>query len=243
MHLEKKDKIIITISFYIAISLVLSIVFVGIKNTNYSLPENGTDSWSVVIDPYDKIKCINDDIFVIGDFHDDIYLAKFNSSGSMLWEQTWGTNFTDELNQLCYDSNDSILLVIDSGIGWVSDADQFYPYNVSILKYANSGEIMWFRMLNFSKLHRVDSISLDLNDSLLVAGSEYNNSVSKDFLLKLNKSGKTIWKRDINASYPILKTDSENNIYVFGRDFNENSCLIKYNSSGSKVWQIEVTEY
>lgn len=219
---------------------------------NANINSDNVDSWSTIIKQENyintpNIKCINNDIYVIGTIDSrysiNIYVAKYNSSGIKLWEQTWGGTNTTWLKGFEFDSEDNLYIV-----------GELYPINYSeeqsffLLKYTNSGELLWSKTLSnnsniYSVNYKVNSIKLDLNDFIYIIGVEYHQSVTLNFLIKLNSSGNILWQHKSIMSHFMgsseIQIDSKNNIYIYGGGFRTKLFLIKYNSSGSIRWYEE----
>lgn len=219
---------------------------------NLNLNSNGTDSWSTIIKQENyisnpNIKCINNDIYVIGTIESqrslNIYVAKYNSSGIKLWEQTWGGTSQAWLMGFEFDSEDNLYIV---GLSYpiYSSGNK----SIFLLKYTNSGELSWSKKIsnnsNIYNVHyEVNSIKLDLNDFIYIIGLEHHQGVTLNFLIKLNSSRNILWQYKSNMSHYMgfseIQIDSKNNIYVYGGGFRTKLFLIKFNSSGSIRWYEE----
>ncbi|MFW9973636.1 MAG: hypothetical protein ACFFDF_25880, partial [Candidatus Odinarchaeota archaeon] len=65
------------------------------------------------------------------------------------------------------------------------------------------------------------------------------SSILHKFLLKLDSSGNILWNQQLEWEILQLEIDLDNNIYVIGDQYPK-FYLCKYNSSGSKLWSLEL---
>ncbi len=92
----------------------------------------------------------------------DILLLKFNPSGTLQWQRTWGGNASDYGNDLSVDSSNHVWVVGDTASYGAGGP------NVVLLDFDSSGnllsQIVWGRASS-------DSVSLDVSGEVFVAGS------------------------------------------------------------------------
>jgi len=186
----------------------------------------------------------------------DIFLVKYNSSGTKQWTKQLGTSSSDGGNGVTTDSSGNIYVTgyTDGGL----DGNTSSGYNdIFLVKYNSSGTKQWTKQLGTSYLDEGYSVTTDSLDNIYVTGwTNWNldgntSSGGRDiFLLKYNSSGTKQWTKQLGSSsvdegYGVT-TDSLDNIYVTGitygdLDGNTNSgngdiFLLKYDSSGTKQW-------
>lgn len=158
------------------------------------------------------------DIYVTGMFDDtgvkDILLAKYNSSGSQLWNKTFSEGGSDHPKDIVLDSSSNIFITGDIG-------GNFY-----VAKYNSSGSPLW--NITDSNGDHATSIAIDSSSNIYVTGS----SIGGDYYTaKYNSSGSRIW----NITYGEtgsdkasgIALDSSNNVYIVGDGGN----IIKYSQS------------
>lgn len=170
----------------------------------------------------------------------DIFITKFNSSGSKLWNITWGTSGAEFFNAVTIDTLDNIYIA-----GAVIDST---PYPI-LVKLNSSGTQLWnittIGYINFQDL------TTDFEDNIIFG----NDRV----LQKFNSSGEMIWTQNLTKStFGLnLATDSYGNIFIAENRitpcppdnmyFIISSCICttiyleKYNSSGSFIWEKRCT--
>jgi len=146
----------------------------------------------------------------------DLFLAKYDSSGSIQWQRVLGGASSDEGKAVAVDSSDNIYVLAETESTGAGSLDFL------LAKYDSSGTIQWQRVLGGASLEFAESIALDSSDNVYVLG--WTNSAgagSFDFLLaKYNSSGTIQWQRllggvgdDRSSS---IAVDSLDNLYVLG---------------------------
>jgi len=186
----------------------------------------------------------------------DIFLVKYNSSGTKQWTQQLGTSSYDYGGGVTVDSSDNIYLA-GSTAGGLDGNTNSGGYDNFLVKYNTSGTKQWTQQLGSTSNDLVYEITVDSSDNIYVTGytegelDGNTNSGGKDlFLFKYNSSGS-------NHRYQLLGTssdeegndvtvDSSDNIYVTGyteggldgyiSSGGKDLILVKYNSSLTKQW-------
>ena len=178
----------------------------------------------------------------------DIFLVKYNSSGTKQWTKQFGNSSVDSANGLAIDSSNNIYVTgMDNGT------------NFFLGKYNSSGTEQWQVLIGGTASFGYKTI-VDSSDNIYVAGytSSYPSSLHGNssagsvdgILLKYDSSGTRQWTKQFGSSgYDMsmgITVDNSSNIYVTGYtdgglDTNTNSggndaFIIKYNSSGTKQW-------
>jgi len=178
----------------------------------------------------------------------DIFLVKYNSSGTKQWTKQMGTDDYEKGNGVTTDSSGNIY-VTGSTSGGLDGNTNSGSRDIFLIKYNSSGTKQWTKT---SSGGRGNSVSTDSSGNIYVTGDTYGgldgntNSGSYDiFLIKYNSSGTKQWTKQLGTSSGDygngVSTDSSDNIYVTGYtngdlDGNTNSgnfdiFLVKYNSS------------
>ncbi len=180
----------------------------------------------------------------IGEYYtsDDIYIAKFNSSGAKLWEQTWGGSEYDFFRGFVVDSENNFYIVGITNNFFVGISGSIF-----LLKYNTTGNLLWSEMIDpFSSdgYYQIHSFNIDFNDSVYLTCTMDDYTIEKTFITKINTSGIILWTQEIeltDKAYDLsTEIDSDGNIYLSG--FSSNSFLLKLNSSGSRQWNYEFGE-
>ena len=219
------------------------------NSTNLSADDNA-DSWSRQIKSGPQLysssmALIDNHTYIIGSIgeyytNDDIYIAKFNSSGVKLWEQIWGGSEYDSFNDYIVDSENNIYIV-----GTTSNYYNAYSGSIFLLKYNTTGNLLWFKTIdqfNYNAFFKFHSIDIDLNDSIFISSTGYNSTNFKTFITKINSSGNIFWTEEIEIGFDPndlkIQIDSVGNIYLYGDSY-PNLFLLKLNTSGARQWYNE----
>lgn len=195
----------------------------------------------------------NGDIFIIGTFStqklilgvdtlknkgtNNIYFAKLDSNGTILWARTAGGTSYCEGKSITTDSHGDIVI-----------AGNYYGYTITlgnytlqnfgewdffVAKYNTNGGLIWAIHEGDESNDMVNSVSTDLNKNIIIAGSfssssisigatQLNNSsVDEDLLFaKYDSNGNALWAKSAGG-YSLDKatgcsSDSFGNVFVIG---------------------------
>jgi uncharacterized delta-60 repeat protein len=214
----------------------------GITQWQRTLGGSGTDAGDgIAIDS-------SNNLYVVGRTNsqgagfDDIFLAKYNSSGVIQWQNLLGGSSTEFGYGVAIDSTGNVY--VSGGTGSQGQGS----YDFLLAKYNSSGVIQWQRILGGSVIDISRALAIDSNDnvySLGIAQSFTANSYYL-FLVKYNTSGTVQWQRvlggaESDTGYGVA-IDSSGNVYVSGGTNSHTAStydflLAKYTSAGSVVWQ------
>jgi uncharacterized delta-60 repeat protein len=175
----------------------------------------------------------------LGDY--DICLAKYDSSGTLLWDRVWGGNNDDAGYAVALDSSENI---------YVAGYTRSYgaqEHDMVLLKYSSSGSLLDNFTWGGSDWENAYDIILDSSENIYLAG--YTRSFGAVFndvcLVKFNSGGTLQWNRtwggnDWECAYAI-GLDSFEDVYLtgytksYGAIFSD-AFLMKYNSTGTRQW-------
>ncbi len=186
----------------------------------------------------------------------DLFVVKYNSSGTKQWTNQLGTWDTDFANGVATDSSGNVYVTGSTyrsldGNTSAGNADLF------LVKYNSSGTKQWTKQLGSSSDDYANGIVTDSSGSVYVTGTTYggldgNTSAGNAdlFVVKYNSGGTKQWTKQLGTPSTDtangVTTDSSGNVYVAGGtygglDGNSGSggndfFVVKYNSSGTKQW-------
>jgi len=171
-----------------------------------------------------------------GNFNDnngesDIYLAKYNNNGELIWVRTLIDPSFSGLNEerptaICLDNNNNIYLT-----GFTMTKGFF------VAKWNDAGALQWTKYFNDTETNNVTTYTIKFsNNSILISGL-FNLTVDFDpsenqsnpltafnndgFLLSLSDTGNFQWVKQFQTNGAVLltglETDTNNNIFVSGR--------------------------
>ena len=165
-------------------------------------------------------------------------LLKYNTSGALEWNRTWGEGFFTGAMGIVVDSSNNIYL-----------GGKIGP-DMCLVKFDNFGVWQWNRSWNTLRNVYCRGITIDSSDDIYLVGEGLifiDNSTGfgiETSLLKYNKFGELQWSHIWNTTtgsttrYLIngISLDSSNNIYLAKRTIDDNMELEKFDSSGNKEW-------
>jgi hypothetical protein len=171
----------------------------------------------------------------------DIFIVKYNSSGTAQWATSIGSPGTDNGTSITVDTNGSVYVtgffsstmtirdfvsggdggdVILASYGTLASAGSFDAF---IVKYSASGTAQWATPIGSTNNESVNSVSVDLSGNVYVTGS-FNGTVTiRNFGSGGGGGAITL------TSYGTLTTAG-----------NADAFIVKYNSSGTAQWATSI---
>ena len=191
----------------------------------------------------------------INSWSDDIFLVKYNSSGTKQWTKKLGIFDNESGVSMTVDSSDNIYVTGYTREVYDGNSNS-ENYDIFLMKYNSSGTKQWTKQLGNSAADIGMGVTVDSSDNIYVTGiasggrDRNTGSVGEDIVLvKYNPSGTKQWTKQLGSSSSNfawdVTVDSSDNIYVTGftngnfeENFNQESYydifLAKYNSDGVK---------
>lgn len=184
----------------------------------------------------------------------DVFLAKLNVDGAMLWTKQWGAPDPDYGNAVAVDHSGNIYV---AGETWTS----FNGLDIFLTKWNADGTKAWTRQWGTPYADSGNAVTVDPAGNIYVTGVIEAYQVGHEgmlfdvFLTKWNADGAEIWSKQWGgeADGRSVTVDLQGNIYVAGTtwssfDGNRNvggicdgyACpdvfLTKWRADGSTVW-------
>ena len=172
-------------------------------------------------------------IYICGvahNFNQDYYIAKYNSSGSQLWQQTFnGTgNGDDRPIALDLDGSGNVFVTGTTFAG-ISMTD------ITTIKYNTSGVQQWVQHYDFADtVELAADIAVNSAGDIVVTGASANNAVNSDFVvIKYNNNGNPINVQRFASpgnghDFPMeMALDTADNIFIVGGSDNGSQYDIK----------------
>jgi len=186
----------------------------------------------------------------------DLFVVKYNSSGTWQWTKQNGTDRYDEARGVATDSSGNVYVTgyTEGGLDGNTSAGNA---DLFVVKYNSSGSKQWTNQLGTSSTDTANGVATDSSGNVYVAGGTYGgldgntgSGVNDLFVVKYNSSGTKQWTKQLGTSSNDrahgVATDSSGNVYVTGYtagglDGNTiagffDLFVVKYNSSGTKQW-------
>ena len=149
----------------------------------------------------------------------DLFVVKYNSSGTWQWTKQNGTDRYDEARGVATDSSGNVYVTgyTEGGLDGNTSAGNA---DLFVVKYNSSGTKQWTKQLGSSSRDYANGIVTDSSGSVYVSGTTYggldgNTSAGNAdlFVVKYNSSGTKQWTQQLGTS----STDSANGI-AFGNN-------------------------
>jgi hypothetical protein len=166
-----------------------------------------------------------------------VFLAKYNSSGSLQWQRILGQSTNNQFGpyQIAIDSGDNIY------VGGMKTNDPSGPFGL-VAKYNSSGSLQWQRFLTGAPTRiQAQYLSVDSSDNLYVSGGAGTQAADPNFrvpyLAKFTSGGSLQWQRT-PADGPLsnegkkLSFDNANNVYLA-----TSTGAVKFSSAGVVQWE------
>jgi len=193
----------------------------------------------------------------------DIFLKKFNASGTRLWTYQVGTSSADYMEGMVTSSSGETYMV-GYTYGALSDHTSQGGVDTILIKTDGDGNKLWDIQTGTSANDYGFGVTVDSSGNVFIVGYTYGSLAgtitgSKDlFLIKYNSSGIFQWAKQMGCShddtysaadgaYAIdVQVDSTGNIYVAGftsGNMEGNSLIggydlfaVKFDSIGNQLW-------
>ena len=174
-------------------------------------------------------------VFLISSGANDIFLAKYNIGGNIVWAKRWGNTGNDKALSVAVAENGDCFIT-----GYFSETISIGSTQISssggrdifIAKINSSGTVQWAKKAGGNGEDKGLSVSLDKTGNIYVAGSFTqsasfsgntitNSGKNSAFLAKYNSNGSIQWAKAAGAccdttQYRSVFVDENSNVYVAG---------------------------
>ena len=156
----------------------------------------------------------------------DLFVVKYNSSGTKQWTKQNGTDRYDEARGVATDSSGNVYVVggTKGNLNGISNSGRTDAF---VIKFNSSGTKQWTKKLGTWQNDLANGVATDSSGNIYVTGGTYGgldgntNAGNSDlFVVKYNSSGTKQWTKQLGSSsrdydYGVA-TDSSRNVYVSG---------------------------
>jgi PKD repeat protein len=180
----------------------------------------------------------------------DLFMAKYSSSGNVIWAKSAGGWFWDDVNGITIDSDGNCVIT-----GYFKDTTLFDSFvlhasslyaEIFIVKYDPSGNVLWANSAGGVGEDQANDIAVDHLNNYILAGSFQKTATfgtitvlaqhdNDNFIAKYNSSGRVVWAKRIDNSVQYLATDGSGNYIITGKT----PKISKYNPSGNLIWSTQ----
>jgi uncharacterized delta-60 repeat protein len=183
--------------------------------------------------------CVAGTTFSFGAGASDIFLIKYDPSGALAWQRTWG-----QPGQFLNDSAGDVAVAADGSVYVVGTAVTA-SNDVVLLKFDASGTLVWQRTWGGSSLDTGDAVAVGPDGSVYVVGTTQSFSDREAFIVKFSPAGSILWQqtwsRGESDSAAAVTVDADGIVYVaatsFRPDFLFDTALLKFASDGTLLAQ------
>ncbi len=138
----------------------------------------------------------------------DLFLVKYNSSGTKQWTKQLGSSSDDYANGIVTDSSGSVY-VTGTTYGGLDGNTSAGNADLFVVKYNSSGTKQWTKQLGTPSTDTANGVTTDSSGNVYVAGGTYggldgnSGSGGNDFfVVKYNSSGTKQWTKQLGSSSP-----------------------------------------
>lgn len=190
-----------------------------------------------------------------GYVRNDAWVAKYTSSGDLLWKRQLGSSNDDYSNGAATDSNGNIYIsgYTSGALAGTNNAGE----DAWVAKYNSSGDLLWKQQLGlFGSFVFSYDVATDRFGNVYLCGMTSGSLGGDDlgredaWVAKYNTSGTLVWKQQIGTSkYDTAKgvaTDSNGNVYISGMTLGSlggpykgmsDAWVAKYSNNGALMWK------
>ncbi len=193
----------------------------GAGDYGYSIKADAGGGVYVTGDFYGPTLAFNNTILINNDssgINNDIYLAKYDSSGNFIWATSVGGHENDGSRTCALDGYGHLYLTgyfespsVNFGNITLVNISNSYD-DIFITKYDTSGNVMWAKSAGGNYQDEGVGIAPDQNGNLYISGDFKSSLITfgitslvqagyKDiFIVKLDSAGNTLWAKQIGGS-------------------------------------------
>lgn len=169
----------------------------------------------------------------------DVFVAKFNTNGNLIWATSMGGNLIDIPNAMCIDNNNNILLTGSfQGVATfgsntftsITNPQSNLPsYDVFTTKLSSTGNFIWTKTGHAKYDDRGLNVATNsqgevyvcgqFSDTITFGNTHHNQIMNAVFLIKYSATGNELWFKKAAATSAIaygLAVDNNNNIIMSG---------------------------
>ncbi len=175
---------------------------------------------------------------------EDVYVAKFDPTGTELWHRQLGTSGKDVAEGVAVDAANEVAVAGNTDGALAGNPNQG-PEAIFVLKYDASGNLLASTV--YGSYSPVRDLAVDGARNIITAGYTLGQQYNDAFLVKLNPSAEVLWARQSETTVDDyaynVSTDSAGNIYVGGTTYGfvySTAFVHRYDAAGTRTWSDEL---
>jgi hypothetical protein len=164
----------------------------------------------------------------------DNFVAKFNSSGTLVWNTFLGSSDFEGAAYVAVDAGGNLVLASSSFVsfGTPLNAHTDMPNDITVAKFDNNGNRLWHTFLGGNGEDNAVDIDTDSSGNIYISGyssetwgnpeTAYGTGFGEIVMLKVSPSGSLLWQSftgsdsDSNGGIQVF---AENDIFIAGRSY------------------------
>lgn len=187
----------------------------------------------------------------------DAFVAKYNTSGALLWTRQLGTSSFETSEGVAVDGTGNVYITgtTQGSLGGANAGS----YDFFLAKYNTSGALLWTRQLGTALYDGGTSVAVDSAGHAYIAGRTQGNLGGQNagfndaFVTKYDASGSLLWTQQIGTlkhEYCLgAAVDNAGNVFISGYTYGNlggtnpdptgttpDAFLTKYDTSGTLLW-------
>jgi hypothetical protein len=172
---------------------------------------------------------------------EDLWLVKTDSSGNMVRNKTYGSNYNDEAHSLVQTGDGGFLIAGDTAFESGNE-------DAWLVKVGSNGSMIWNRTFGGPTLDTFLSLAQLKDGSIALSGytSSYGSGSNDAWLVKTDSTGTLQWNKTYGGpndeqTYSLINAD-DGGFALVGQatvDTHKNYWLAKTDSSGNLQWNIK----
>lgn len=217
--------------------------------------ENGDTLWTRINYGYDYTLCYDVEVAADGGFiavgksgeagNDyDIYIAKFDSDGELVWNQRYG----GDDHQETYD----IETTLDGNYVITGLTGSCPDYDLYLIKLDEDGDSLWGYQWGEDLIERGQSVEVTSDGGYLIAGGKESTITSSldMYFIKTDGDGQMVWEKRYGSTgmeevYSVRETFNGNFVtagYASPSSRDASVLLMQLNADGDSLWAYEYNE-
>jgi hypothetical protein len=204
---------------------------------------------SVCVDSLDNLYLVGK-TYSLGDdtINGDAFIAKYDNSGILIWNRTYGGSQSDYANDVNVDSYGNVHVVCTTSSFGAGASD------ISYLRYTSTGHLQYVTIWGGTGSEQGVAIEEGPNHNYIISGStsSFGSGNTDAFILCFDIGGTFLWNTTWGTNtldrVSNLALDSNNSIYLAGWTYYPSPlmastgiydisyCLVKIDSEGNAIW-------